>query len=215
VSDGKLYMYDGTSYSKSQSKFFSATNVYDGKVRHANATTWYDNYPMEQYYTQLFNTTWTQGYQGDGLALYNGTFWEHDLVVGDPTNFRGLIGFNKSEMNAFIGSGVVTKMRLRLHLKETSTNGKPDVHIGKHVFNSEPGSYDGYEKTYWQDYTPKQFPNQAYGTYWVDINDTQAYFNGSVLGGIALAGHTATAEDMARFTGYTKFTTQLELTVLK
>jgi hypothetical protein len=189
--------------------------VSDGVVRHANASAWFKNYPMEQYYTENFDVKWTQSYQGDGVALYNGTFWEHDLVVGDDENFRALMGFDKNAMAAFIGSGVVTALKLLINLKETSTNGYPDVYFGKHIFGSEPPSYNGTTNTSWGDQKHKQFPNKGVGGYWIDLNPSQILFSGNVINGIAMKAASANVEDMARFNGITTYTSLLQITVLK
>lgn len=214
---GVLYKCNGTTWSKSQAKDTSNTSdIWDnGLIKHSDGTSWFDNYPMEQLYEQTFNATWTQGYQGDGVALYNGTFWEHDLVVGDPLNFRSLIGFNRSAIQAFIQGGTVTQLQLLINLKSASTDGKADVYFGKHSYDTEPATYTGQGD--WGDQAHKQFPVQGLGGYWISLNPTQAtQANGiTAISGIAMRAATATAEDMARFNGTTTFTTQLKIKVLK
>jgi hypothetical protein len=214
MSDGKLYKFNASTYSKSVAKKFNATSISDGKVRHANASTWYDNYPMEQEYTQNFNATWSQGWRGDGVRL-DDTAWFGRVLTGSTTNYRGMYGFNKTAIENFIAGGTVTKARFHVHCRETTTNGSPDVKIGKHTYTSEPsGTWTG-QNAYWTDYSTLHVPNQAIGGYWVDLKTSQIHVNGVVLGGIAMMGMSATAEDLGHFSGVTEFTTQLQITVLK
>lgn len=214
MSDGKLYKFNASTYSKSVAKKFNASAISDGKVRHANASTWYDNYPMEQYYTDTFNAFWSQGWMGDGTRL-DDTAWYNRVIVGSTTNYRGMYGFKKSDIDAFIGGGTVTKARFHVHCRQTTTNGSPDVKIGKHTYTSEPsGTWTG-QNAYWTDYSTLHVPNQAIGGYWVDLKPSQILINGSALGGIAIMGMSATADDMGHFSSYSEFTTQLEITVLK
>jgi hypothetical protein len=215
MAKGVLYKYNATTYSKSQSKKMSATSITDGKVRHANATTWYDNYPMEQYYTQLFNATWSQGWMGDGTRL-DDTAWYNRIITGSTTGYRGMYGFNKTAIANFIESGTVTAARLHLHCYETTTNGSPDVQFGKHSYSSEPsGTWTG-QNTDWTNYSSLHVPNQALGGYWVNLHPSQIRLSsGAAIGGITLRGESNTSENMGKFSSYTDFTTQLEITVLK
>lgn len=215
MSDGVLYKYNASAPSKAVSRRFTASTMNDGIIKHANASTWFKNYPMEQYYTENFDVKWTQSYQGDGVALFNGTFWEHDLVVGDDENFRALMGFDKNAIQAFIGSGVVTAVKLLINLKETSLNGYPDVYFGKHSYGSEPTSWTGAAD--WGDQTHKQFPNKGVGGYWIDLKATQATTADmkTAISGIAMKAASANVEDMARFNGITTYTSKLQITVLK
>jgi hypothetical protein len=214
MSDGKLFKFNATTYSKSVAKKFNATSVSDGKVRHANASTWYDNYPMEQLYTAKFPAIWSQGWMGDGTRL-DDTAWYNRIITGSTTGYRGMYGFRQSDIASFIGSGVVQSARLHLHCFETTTNGSPDVQFGKHTYTSEPsGTWTG-QNTSWTDYSSLHVPNQAVGGYWVNLNPSQIRYNGVAIGGIALRGESNTSENMGKFSSYTDFTTELEITVLK
>jgi hypothetical protein len=215
LSKGVLYKFNASSASKSQSKKMSASAITDGKVRHANATTWYDNYPMEQLYTQKFVATWSQGWKGDGTRL-DDTAWFNRIIVGSTTGYRGMYGFNQSAIASFIGSGSVQSARLHLHCRETTTNGSPDVQFGKHSYTSEPsGTWTG-QNTDWTNYSSLHVPNQAIGGYWVNLNPSQIRLsNGNAIGGITLRAESNTAENMGHFSSYTDFTTELEITVLK
>jgi hypothetical protein len=214
MSDGKLYKFNASTYSKSVAKKFNASAISDGKVRHANATTWYDNYPMEQLYTDTFDAIWSQGWIWNGTRL-DDTAWYNRIITGSSTGYRGMYGFNKSAMESFIAGGTVTKLRFHVNCYETTTNGSPDVHIGKHTYTSEPsGTWTG-QNASWTDYVNLHVPNQATGGYWVTLNPSQIYYNGAVIGGIALKGASNTDENMGKFRSYSEFATQLEITVLK
>ena len=53
---------------------------------------------------------------------------------------------------------------------ETTTNGAPDVQIGKHSYSSKPsGTWNGAANADWGDYSTLHVPNQALGGYWVTI----------------------------------------------
>jgi hypothetical protein len=214
MSDGVLYKANATTWTKSQAKKFSASAVTDGVVRHANATSWFDNYPMEQSYTQTFNVTWSQGYLGSGTPLDDGA-WNGNIITGSTTNYRGMLGFSQSAIAAFIGSGKVTSARLLINCYETTTNGAPDVQIGKHSYTAEPtGSWTG-QNADWSDYSSLHVPNGAVGGYWVTLKPSQILLNGKAIGGVALRGASATNEDMGKFSGKNTFVSKLEITVLK
>lgn len=217
MADGYLYKANATTWSKSVCKKSNATTFTDGVVKHSNATTWFDNYPMEQYYTQNFDCTWTQSYEGDGTALFRGTFWKDDIVIGETTNYRGLMGFKQSDIQSFISGGIVTDVKLLINLRETSVNGKPDLQIGKHSYSTYPSTYTGQGD--WGDLTAKQFPNNGVGGYWVTLKPSQATLaNGTTaISCLCFRAATATAEDMAYFNGRDLggYTSKLQITVLK
>jgi hypothetical protein len=214
VGKGVLYKANATTWSKSQSKKFNASAISDGKVRHANASTWYDNYPMVSEHTENFSAIWSQGWMGDGTRL-DDTAWYNRIITGSTTGYRGMYGFNKSAIKSFIADGTVTKLRCLVNCYETTTNGSPDVHIGKHTYTSEPsGTWTGQNSSYYE-YSHLHVPNQATGGYWVDLNVSQIYWNGDVIGGLALKGESNTSENMGKFSSWKDFNTILQVTVLK
>lgn len=216
MAKGELLKANATTWTKSKSEKMSASAITDGKVQHANATTWFDNYPMVQEYTENFNATWSQGFRGDGIKL-DDTAWYGNIITGSTTNYRGLYGFNKTSIQNFIAGGTVTALRFHVNCYETTLNGSPDVVIGKHSFSSEPSSWNGSTSADWGDYSTLHVPNGATGGYWVTLNPTQITLADGVtaISGIALRGATATNEDMGKFNSVSTFTTQLQITVLK
>lgn len=211
---GVLYKFNASTWSKSQAKKMNASAISEGKVRHADASSWFDNFPMEQEYTENFKATWSQGWMGDGTRL-DDTAWYNRIITGSTTGYRGMYGFNKSAIQSFIADGTVTKARFLVNCYETTTNGSPDVHIGKHTYTSEPsGSWTG-QNASWTDYSTLHVPNQATGGYWVDLKTSQILYNGAVIGGLALKGASNTAEDMGKFSSYSDYDTLLQITVLK
>jgi hypothetical protein len=215
MTKGVIYKFNATTYSDSKCEKANATTWTDGNIEHANATTWYDNYPMTALYTDTFNATWSQGWMGDGTRL-DDTAWYGRVITGSTTGYRGMYGFNQGAIASFIGSGVVQSARFHVHCRQTTTNGSPDVHIGKHSYTSEPaGTWTG-QNADWGGYSSLHVPNGAVGGYWVNLNPSLIRMsNGVAIGGLALRGATNTAEDTGHFSGYTEFTTQLEITVLK
>lgn len=218
MADGVLYKANATAWSKTVNKRFNATTVIDGNVKHANATTWFKNYPMIQSYTQTFNATWSQGWKGDGTAL-DDTAWYGNIITGSTTNYRGMLGFSQSAIASFIGSGTVTAAKLLVNCYETTTNGAPDVQLGKHSYTAEPAqgsTWNGSTNTDWTNFATLHVPNQALGGYWVTLHPDQIRMsNGVAIGGIALRGATATSEDMGKFSGVSSFNSQLQITVSK
>ena len=217
---GVLYKANASTWTKSQSKKANATTVSVGKVRHANATTWFDNYPMEQEYTQTFNATWSNGWGSGGVKLDLGV-WNRNILVGSTTNFMGMFGFDKNAIQNFLAPnkdfGGVTKALLYVNCYETTTNGSPDVLIGKHSYNSEPsGSWTGQNADY-GDKVKLHVPNQALGGYQVTLNPTQITLadKRTAIGGIAMKGETATNENHGKFNGVNTYNTRLVITVLK
>jgi hypothetical protein len=220
MTKGELLKANATAWSKSQSSKMSASAITDGTVQHANASTWFDNYPMEELFTQTFNATWSQGWLGSGTRLDDGV-WQGNVITGSTNNYRGMFGFNKSAIQSFLASGIdfggVQSARLHINCYETTVNGSPDVRIGKHSYTSEPaGTWTG-QNADWGDQSTLHVPNQALGGYWIDLNPTQITLadKRTAIGGIALMGASATNEDMGKFNGVNSFTSQLEITVLK
>ena len=219
MSDGVLYKANGSAWSKSQAKKFNGSAMSDGKVRHANGTTWYDNYPMEQYITKTFTATWSQGWRGDGVRLDDGV-WKGNILVGSTTGFRGMLGFDKNAIQAHLGPnkyGNVTSAKLLINCYETTTNGSPDVAIGKHSYSSKPaGTWTGQNTDYGNGAT-LHVPNQALGGYWVTLPvATITLVDGyTAIGGIALKAVSNTDENHGKFNGVSSFASKLEITVLK
>jgi hypothetical protein len=201
MADKVFYVSEGTGWHERKINPTEGTAWHERTVKVTNGTAWYLNYPRATYQTKNFDCTWTQSYMGDGTPLYNGTFWLDDLVVGDDENMRALIGFNKNDIQAHITGGQVTSVKLLINLKETSLNGLPDVYFGKYSYGSEPATYTGQGD--WGDQKHRQFPNRAYGGYWVDLNPTQATLADGVtaISCICMKAATANVEDMARFNG--------------
>jgi hypothetical protein len=221
MAKGVLYKMNATTASKSQAKKMNASITTDGKVRHANATTWYDNYPMEQLYTQTFTATWSQGWRGDGVRLDDGV-WKGNILTGSTTNYRGMFGFNKTAIQNFLAPGKdfggVQSAKILINCYETTTNGSPDVVLGKHSYTGEPsGSWNGTTNADWGDFSSLHVPNGNVGGYWVPLKPSQITLSDkrTAIGGIALRGASATNEDMGKFNGISTFTTKLEITVLK
>ena len=70
--------------------------------------------------------------------------------------------------------GNVTSAKLWVNCYETTTNGSPDVVIGKHSYPSEPsGSWNGETNADWGDYSTLHVPNQALGGYMITLNNSQ------------------------------------------
>src|SRR3982751_4855669 len=119
MSDGVLYKSNGTTWTKSQAKRFDGVNMHDGVVKHSNGTTWYDNYPMEQVYTQKFNMTWCNGYNGSGVKLDPAT-WGDQPRSGGSVNFQGLWGFDRTAMKNFVSTGVVQSIKFTCRFTDPS-----------------------------------------------------------------------------------------------
>ena len=220
MSDGDLYKANATTWTKSVAKKFNATTVSDGNVKHANATTWYKNYPMETLQTQTFHATWSNGWRGDGVKLDLGV-WNHNILVGSTTNYMGMYGFDKTAIQNFLKPNVdfggVQSAKLYIYCYETTTNGAPDVAIGKHSYTSEPtGTWSGANADYGNG-TLLHVPNQALGGYVVTLPVAQITLadKRTAIGGIAMKGQTATDENHGKFKGYNTYDVRLEVTVLK
>jgi hypothetical protein len=217
---GVLYKYNATTESKSQNKKFNATTQLDGKVQHASATTIYDNYPMETEQTKTFSAIWSNGWRGDGVKLDVGV-WNHNVLVASTTNYMGMWGFNKADIQAWLKPntdfGGVTRAWLYVNCYETTTNGSPDVLIGKHSYSSEPaGTWNGQNTDYGNN-ASLHVPNQALGGYVVAL-PTQFMTladRRTAIGGVAMKGATAEAENHGKFNGYNTYNVRLEVTVLK
>jgi hypothetical protein len=220
MAKGVLYKFNASTWSKSQAKKFNASAISDGKVKHANASTWYDNYPMEVEQTATFSAIWSNGWRGDGVKLDKGV-WQNNILVGSTTNYMGMFGFNQGDIQAWLKPNVdfggVTKALLYVNCYETTTNGSPDVTIGKHSYASEPsGNWNGANADY-GDASALHVPNQALGGYVVTLKNTQITLANkrTAIGGIAMKGQDATSENHGKFNGYNSYNVRLVITVLK
>jgi hypothetical protein len=198
----------------------SATTVLDGRVKHANATTWYDNYPMEQLFTQTFNVTWTQGFNGSAVRLDSATYGNHPRS-GDTVNFHGFFGFDRPAMQAFVAGGVVHSIKITVMFVDPAHSGNPTVNFGPHTYLnwSEAVNAGNFNKLNKSIVTTSQFV-QTGGNFTRTISLPVSAWSGGQMGGVGIWG-TATAANSARFAGdqtsngVTAYTTQLELQVLK
>lgn len=218
MSDGVLYKSNGTTWTKSVCKRSEAgTSIVDGVLKHSNGVTWYDNYPMEQVYTQSFSVVWTQAYNGSGVKLDTGTWGDHPRS-GDSANFQGLFGFDRTAMVDFVEGGVIQSIKITVMFDDPSHAGNPTVNFCPHTYTSKPTTWSSanLNKTY---KTTSQF-NQTGSNYTRTITLPDGAWLGGNMGGIAIYGTTAAA-DSARFAGKTTshdmtwYNTQLELQVLK
>lgn len=218
MSKGVLYKFNASSPSKSQSKKFSASSSSDGKVRHADASNWYDNYPMEQVYEQYFNVVWTQGYNGSGAKLDPATWGDHPRS-GDTIDFHGLWGFDRTAMRDFVANGVVQDLQIVVRFDDPSHAGNPDAEFYPHNYTSKPSSYSSTRAT--KSYKKSETFNQTGSDYtrWVKL-PVEAWWNGD-LAGIVVSAPSATGANSARFAGKTSshnlssYTTKLFIQVLK
>lgn len=222
---GVVWKCNGSAWSKSQVKDTgngTSTAWDDGLIKHWNsvASTWDMNYPMETLQTKTFTATWSQGWRGDGVRLDDGV-WKGNIITGSTTNYRGMFGFNKTDIQNFLGTGDfgnVQSAKLLINCYETTSNGSPDVVIGKHSYTGEPsGNWNGATNADWGDASSLHVSNNALGGYWVTLNPTQITLSDkrTAIGGVALRGASATNEDMGKFNGVSSYATKLEITVLK
>jgi hypothetical protein len=216
---GVLYKYNGSAESKSLCNRYNGITQYNGKIMHSDNTQMYDNYPMEQYITKTFYATWSQGWLGNGTRLDEGV-WQQNILVGSTTGFRGMLGFDKNAIQAHLGPntfGNVTSAKLWINCYETTTNGSPDVQIGKHSYTSKPaGTWTG-QNTDFGDYAPLHVPNQALGGYMINLNPTQITLadGRTAIGGFALRAEANTSENHGKFNGVKTYASRLDVTVLK
>lgn len=220
MTKGVIYKFNATTYSDSKCEKANATTWTGGNIEHANATTWYDNFPMEYEQTKTFSAIWSNGWRGDGVKLDKGV-WQNNILVASDTNYMGMYGFDKAGIQAWLKPGVdfggVTKAQLYLYCYETTTNGSPDVAIGKHSYSSEPsGTWNG-QNTDYGNGTLLHVPNQGLGQYIVNLPVAQITLadKRTAIGGIAMKGQTAVDENHGKFRGYNSFDVRLVITVLK
>jgi hypothetical protein len=198
----------------------SATTVLDGRVKHANATTWYDNYPMEQVFTDTFDVTWTQGFNGSAVKLDSATYGNHPRS-GDSINFHGFFGFDRPAMQSFVGTGVVQSLKITVMFIDPSHSGNPIVNFGPHTYLNwtEAVNAGNFNKLNKSIKTTSQF-FQTGGNFTRTISLPVSAWSGGQMGGVGIWGD-ATAANSARFAGdatsngVTAYTTKLEIQVLK
>lgn len=217
MADGVLYKANGTTWTKSVAKKLGGAAISDTVVQHSNGTTWYDNFPMEQIYTQNFNVVWTQPYNGSGVSLDPTTWGDHPRS-GDSINFQGLFGYDRAAMQAFVASGVVQSIKITVMFDDPTHSGNPTVKFCPHVYTTKPASFNAvnlnktYEATSQFIQTGSDFTRQI-------TLPVGAWLSGN-MAGIAIYG-AATAADSNRMAGKTtshtlnSYTSPLEIVVLK
>ena len=220
MSDGVLYKYNATTWSKSQAKKYNASVISDGKVRHANATAWFDNYPMEQVFTDTFDVTWTQAFNGSAVKLDSATYGNHPRS-GDSVNFHGFFGFDRPAMQAFVANGIVQSIEITVMFADPSHGGNPIVNFSPHTYLNwtEAVNAGNFNKLNKNIKTTSTFV-QTGGNFERTISLPVSAWSGGQMGGVGIWG-TATAANSARFAGditshnLNAYTTKLEIQVLK
>jgi hypothetical protein len=202
LSDGVLYKANATVWSKSQAKKFSASAVEDGSVKHADASTWYKNYPMQQTYEAYFNASWTHGYKwGTGQILDEATWGNHPRCGDATADFCGMWGFDHTAIANFIGTGVLQALQIEVMFDNPSHTGNPAVYFGKH--NQKLSTHPSTFSQAWCNTTTitnKTFTNTgADYESWITLPTTLWTTD---FGGIYVHA-TPTATNSARFAGTT------------
>lgn len=217
MSKGELLKFNASTYSKSTCNKMSASAITDGKVQHADATNWFDNYPMETIQEQTFNVDWTQAYNGSGVKLDSATWGDHPRC-GDSINFQGLFGFNNSAMRTFVANGTIQKIEFTCMFDDPSHAGTPVVNFAPHVYTSKPSSYNGNNAN--KSYSTSSTFNQTGSDYTRTITlPIGAWLSGSFGGVLVYAG--ATAGNSTRFAGKSTshglnaYNSTVKITVLK
>lgn len=217
MADGVLYKANGTTWTGSQAKKSNGTTLTANVIKHSNGTTWYDNFPMEQIYTQNFNVVWTQGYNGSGVFLDPPTWGDHPRS-GGSVNFQGLFGFDRAAMQAFVASGVIQSIKITVMFDDPAHAGNPVVNFCPHVYASKPGSWDGNNLN--KNYAATSTFVQTGADFTRQITlPVGAWLSGN-MGGVAIYGTTA-AGDSCVFAGKTtalglnSYNSVLEISVLK
>jgi hypothetical protein len=217
MSDGVLYKYNATTWSKSQAKKSNASTISDGVVRHANASTWFDNYPMEQLYDQTFDVVWTQGYNGAGAKLDAATWGDHPKS-GDTIDFKGAWGFDRNAMRDFVADGVVQWVKIQVKFIDPAHAGNPDVWFAPHTYTAKPAEWSEanvntayqvheiYTQTGGDIIRTMTFPAEA----WLDGN-----LGGFRADGSAAAADSATFAGVTTSHGITAFNSRITIQVLK
>jgi hypothetical protein len=199
LTKGELLKFNATTYSKSTCNKMSASAITDGKVQHADATTWFDNYPMETLQEQYFDVVWTHAYNGSGVKLDQATWGDHPRS-GDTIDFKGAWGFDRTAMRNFVANGKVQWIQLEVKFIDPSHAGNPDVWFAPHTYTSKPASWnEGNVNTTYQE---KQTFNQTGADYVRHIFfDSGAWLNGNLAG--FRADGMAEPSDSVRFAGKT------------
>jgi hypothetical protein len=136
-----------TAASHSQSKKMSASAVSDGQVKHANATTWFKNYPMIQIVTKTWNNIDSDSWRNDFKIWSND---DNDPLQGEYAGYgwyKGCWFFGSDLRNTVKGkkiskirayvtranrSGYSTGVGVRLmpHAHPTKPSGQPTMYTG-------------------------------------------------------------------------------------
>jgi hypothetical protein len=216
---GVIYKYNGSAESKTICNRYNGVTQFVGKIQHSNGVDWFDNYPMEEYITKTFTAQWSQGWLGSGTRLDDGV-WKGNILVGSTTGYRGMLGFDKNAIQAHLGPnkfGNVTSAYLWINCYETTTNGAPDIQIGKHSYGSEPaGTWTG-QNADWGDLSSLHIPNGGVGGYMITLKPTQLTLADgyTAIGGFAFRAEANTNENHGKLNGVSSYTSRLQITVLK
>jgi hypothetical protein len=217
MADGVLYKANGAVWSKSQAKKANGAVWSNGVVKHANGLDWFDNYPMEQLYTQEFDVVWTQAYNGSGVKLDPATWGDHPRC-GDSANFQGLFGFDRTAIANFISGGVIQSVKFSCKFDDPSHSGSPTVNFCPHIYTSKPTTWSSSQLN--KNYKATSQFLQTGADYVRTITLPVGALANVNMAGVAIYATSASA-DSARFAGKTTshnlswFNSSLEVTVLK
>jgi hypothetical protein len=201
MAKGEFKKANATIWTNSQARKFTASAITQNTIKHANATTWFDNYPQvaatEEKY---FNVVWTQPYNKSGVKLDAATWGDHPRA-GDSVGFIGLFGFDRAAMQSFVGTSKILSIQLECLFIDPSHAGNPALTFGAHIYASKPNSsnWNDINNLYVVDSTFNQTGSNI--VRWIHL-PVAAWIGGS-MGGVAVWAKSNTAANSARFAGKT------------
>ena len=217
MADGSLSKANATTWTYADARKFNATVASLPMIKHANATTWYNNFPREGNVAKTFNVVWTQGYNSAGVKL-DANVWGDHPRCGDTANFQGLFGFDTTAMKAFVSSYKVQAIKFTCMFDDPAHGGNPVVNFAPHIYTSKPTSYLGTKAN--KTYRAQSVFTQTGSDYTRTIElPVEAWLNGTMGGILIYADPVAT--NSCRFAGKTTsqnlnaYNSTLEITILK
>lgn len=218
MAKGAFVKANTSTWSNTICKKFTTNTMNDGKIMHANMTTWSDNYPQEGLEeTQYFDAVWTQSYNGSGVLLDPPTWGDHPRS-GDSIDFKGAWGFNRTAMTDFVGNGSIQSLQIEVKFIDPSHAGNPEVWFAPHVYTSKPPSWN--EVNVSTTYQVKSTFTQTGGNFTRWISFLPAAWMGGNMAGIRIDGRSepsgsAVFAGKTTSNGITAFNTRLLIRVLR
>lgn len=200
MANGAFKKCNGVAWNDSQAKKFNATAASTGKIRHADAANWFDNYPSNALEEKQFNATWTHAYNKNWIQMDTATWGDHPRCGDANAGFLGMWGFNRDAMRDFVGTSTVTKIQITVYFVDPLHGFNPVCDFYPHVYLSKTDYFNPI-RAFPEHKTTSQFIQTGADIVRTITLPASAWMGGTMGGVVVNAAQTN--ENSARFAGVT------------